>query len=65
MRGAMKMEYLPSEMDPRTPVEIGVLEGYSRWAETYDIEANPLIDLEELHVLDMLANDIRPAVDAA
>lgn len=36
--------------------ELNVVEGYDKWASTYDYEPNPLITLEEKVTLDMIGN---------
>ncbi len=41
-------------MEQQTPVYLSVLEGYSRWAKTYDTTWNTLIATEELYTLDLL-----------
>ena len=42
---------LESEYEDR---EVGMLEGYDKWARTYDIEKNPLIAIEEPRVQQLL-----------
>ena len=39
---------------PETPIKLGFMEGYSRWAKTYDSTWNTLIATEELHSLKLL-----------
>jgi SAM-dependent methyltransferase len=47
-------------------IEVGLLEGYTKWAPGYDDEANPLIPLEEPVVLDVVGEVAGKAVlDAA
>ena len=36
--------------------ELGVVEGYDKWASTYDREPNPLIALEEKVTLGMIGD---------
>ena len=36
--------------------KLGIIEGYDRWAPTYDEEQNPLISLEENITLDLIGN---------
>jgi malonyl-CoA O-methyltransferase len=36
--------------------KLGIIEGYDRWAPTYDGEQNPLIALEENMTLDLIGN---------
>ncbi len=42
----------------RPSVVLPTRDGYDRWAEIYDTEANPLVELEEPHVLEWLG-DVR------
>ena len=54
-----------SQMEPSTPVKLGLTEGYSRWAQTYDTTWNTLIATEEVYSLDLLAGlEGRTALDA-
>ncbi len=46
----MRLDHL----EGKTPVEVGVMEGYSRWAKSYDATWNTLIATEELYSWDML-----------
>lgn len=43
-----------SQMEPTTPVKLGLMEGYSHWAQTYDTTWNTLIAAEEVYSLDLL-----------
>ena len=40
----------------RSTVELSALDGYARWSETYDAQANPLIVVEEPIVLDLIGD---------
>ena len=42
-------------MQQRGPVTLSVMEGYTRWARTYDTAWNTLIATEELYSLDLLS----------
>ena len=53
---------LPSEYHP---VELSARDGYALWAKSYDVEANPLIAVEEPHVDRLLAGlAFRTVLDA-
>ncbi|MCI0366584.1 MAG: hypothetical protein L0219_22195, partial [Phycisphaerales bacterium] len=43
---------------PNEPVDIETAEGYDRWARIYDEEENPLVQLEE-PLVDQLMGDVR------
>lgn len=54
-----------SQMEPSTPVKLGLMEGYSRWAQTYDTTWNTLIATEEVYSLDLLESlEGKTALDA-
>ena len=38
----------------RKVIEMGVKEGYNKWAKTYDVDENPLIFLEEKTMLNLI-----------
>jgi ubiquinone/menaquinone biosynthesis C-methylase UbiE len=47
-------------------IELGVAEGYAKWAEGYDAEANPLVSLEEPLTLEVIGDVVGTDVlDAA
>lgn len=46
----MRLDHL----EGKTPVKVGVMEGYSRWAKSYDTTWNTLIATEELYSWDLL-----------
>lgn len=43
-------------MKPSDPVKLSLIEGYSRWAQSYDTTWNTLIATEEVYSLDLLAS---------
>ena len=43
-----------SEMGRQAPVRLDLMEGYSRWAKSYDSTFNTLIATEEVYSLDLL-----------
>ena len=43
-----------SEMGRQAPVKLSLMEGYSRWAKSYDTTFNTLIATEEVYSLDLL-----------
>ena len=43
-----------SEMGRQAPVKLDLIEGYSRWAKSYDTTWNTLIATEEVYSLDLL-----------
>ena len=43
-------------MQRREPVKLGVMEGYTQWARTYDTTWNTLIATEELYSLNLLSS---------
>jgi malonyl-CoA O-methyltransferase len=45
-------------MEKRAPLVLPTREGYDRWAEVYDTDGNPLVLLEEPHVVRLLG-DVR------
>lgn len=54
-----------SQMEPSPPVKLGLMEGYSRWAKSYDTTWNTLIATEEVYSLDLLASlEGKTALDA-
>lgn len=54
-----------SQRKPSTPVKLGLMEGYSRWAKSYDTTWNTLIATEEVYSLDLLKSlEGKTALDA-
>ena len=52
-------------LSEQTTQEVDLIEGYARWAETYDLELNPLIAVEEPRVQAILNQiPMRTALDA-